>query len=584
MRFYEFIDKIVYINLDSRPDRDNQMKDQLNRLKIPENKILRVSGIYHKLGHIGCYSSHINVMEIAIINNWKNCLVLEDDFKFIDDIEFIDKIFTYFFNNFDNEFWDVLNLSRGYYQNIIDVGIPYIQKVYDVSTTSAFLINNKIYIEWKCNLIEGRSIYEQDPTQEHYSAIDRNWIRLLYYKNWFITNPSLGYQRESYSNISNCNVSYLQYDNTISMIDSLKIQITERQNKITIVSCYYNLSSFSKYNHNMYLKWLENFLQMPFYLVFFLDKQKDKDIYDFIKLKRKHFAFKTYIYDLSMEEFNTYKYLDYWKFCKNIDIEKYHSEELYMIWNEKIFLVERTTKINPFKSEWFFWVDSGSIRDYSMIEKIIEFPNNKIIEKYLKKDKIVFSLIEDFEKEDFILNNNNIPIIFQNQDETTSCEIKNRIQGGFFGCHLNMILKFVNIFTNELELYINTNTFGGKDQYIFSSMYVKYTDNFILFLSNKNTVSNDLWFEFYYKFSTDYLNKMIIIERYDLFKKLEKSETIEINNSNICQTTNLEKSETIEINNSIICQTTNLETSKLINYNNKVITQSNNKMSAKFKR
>jgi glycosyl transferase family 25 len=565
MRFYEFIDKIVYINLDSRPDRDSQITSEFKRLKIPENKILRFSGIQNKIGHIGCYSSHINVMQLAIKNNWKNCLVLEDDFKFIDDIELIDQIFTYFFNNFDNNYWDILNLARGYYQNIKDIGIPYIQKVCDVSTTSGFLANNKIYKELLSNLIEGLSIYKQDPTKEYYSAIDRNWTRLLYYKNWFITYPSLGYQRESFSDISNCNVSYLQYDNTISVIDCLKSQKIKSQNSITIVSAYYNLLLLSKYSNDIYLKWLDNFLQMPFYLVFFLDIKKDKDIYEFIKIKRKHFGFKTYIYNLSMEEFITYKYLDYWKFCKNIDIEKYHSEELYIIWNEKIFLVEKATKINPFKSEWFFWVDSGSIRDYSMIEKIIEFPNIKIIEKYLKKNKILFSLINDFEKEDLMLNNNNIPIIFQNKDETACCSIKNRIQGGFFGCHLNMIPKFVNIFTNELELFMNTNTFGGKDQYIFSSMYVKYTDDFILFLPNKNNVSDDIWFEFYYKFSTDYLNEMIIIEIYDLFKKLEKSETIDINNS-------------------IICQTPNLETSKLINYNNKVITQSNRKMSAKFKR
>lgn len=587
MRFYDLIDKIVYINLDNRTYRNSQIISEFKRLEIPENKILRVSAIPNKIcGHLGCSASHIKVIELAIENDWKNYLVLEDDFKFIDDIELVDKIFIYFFNNFDDKYWDVLNLSRGYYKNIKDIGIPYIQKVYDVSTTSGFLVNNKIYNELLNNFVEGLSIFKQDITQEEKYAIDRYWNKLLFNKNWFITNPSLGYQRDSYSDISNISVSYFQYDDSLNIIDLLKNQEIQSQNIITIVSGYYNITS-PKHSKSKYLEWLDNFLQMPFYLVFFMDVKKDKDVYDLIKIKRKHYTFKTYIYHLSMEEFNTYKYLDYWKYCKSIDIEKeYHSEELYMIWNEKIFLVERATKINPFRSEWFFWVDAGSIRDNLMIEKIIEFPNIQIIEKYLKKDKILFSLVNDFKKEDFILNNNNIPIILKNRNEMTSCKVLSLIQGGFFGCHLKMIQTFVKMFINEIEWFKYTNTFGGKEQNLFISMFIKYTNDFILFLSYIDIVNSvdvlkkvDVWFRFYFCFSSNHLNKMNVIEKDELLKSLEFTD---INKKITDITGEKENTEFEDVNKKILSHKEINENTELID--NKVITQIYKNMSRKFKR
>ena len=35
------------------------------------------------------------------------------------------------------------------------------------------------------------------------------------------------------------------------------------------------------------------------------------------------------------------------------------SIELNLIWNEKIFFIEKAKNINPFNSEYFMWVDAG---------------------------------------------------------------------------------------------------------------------------------------------------------------------------------------------------------------------------------
>ncbi len=81
--FLNGISKIVYINLDHRTDRNMEMLEQFEKLKIPKDKILRFSAIKHDNGSIGCTQSHIAVLEMAIREKWENVLILEDDFNFI---------------------------------------------------------------------------------------------------------------------------------------------------------------------------------------------------------------------------------------------------------------------------------------------------------------------------------------------------------------------------------------------------------------------------------------------------------------------------------------------------------------------
>ena len=79
------MDKIVYINLDHRKDRREEIEKQLSI--FPQEKIERFSAIKHDNGAIGCSKSHIAVLELALKNNWKNLLVLEDDMLWNDQFD-----------------------------------------------------------------------------------------------------------------------------------------------------------------------------------------------------------------------------------------------------------------------------------------------------------------------------------------------------------------------------------------------------------------------------------------------------------------------------------------------------------------
>ena len=72
----QYIDKVVYINLDKREDRRIHIQSLLETYNI---SAIRFQAIEHSYGLYGCGMSHLNVLKMARDNKWKNILILEDD-------------------------------------------------------------------------------------------------------------------------------------------------------------------------------------------------------------------------------------------------------------------------------------------------------------------------------------------------------------------------------------------------------------------------------------------------------------------------------------------------------------------------
>ena len=210
------IDKIVYINLDNRIDRNVQILNEFKRLHIPATKFIRLSAIRNQNGAIGCTLSHIKVIQMAIDNKWQNVMVLEDDFNFIDDEKYINNSINYLYNDFkkiDND-WQIVSLSRGARQDMNNINENYLYKAIAVSTTAGYIVNSNFYNILLTNYKEGLIKLMKESNKEHYT-LDAYWIKLQPLSKWYVFNPSLGYQRESYSDIEGKLVEYLRYDKTI---------------------------------------------------------------------------------------------------------------------------------------------------------------------------------------------------------------------------------------------------------------------------------------------------------------------------------------------------------------------------------
>jgi hypothetical protein len=194
--------KILYINLDSRLDRNYEMKKQFETFDIPEEKIIRISAVHKTPGYLGCSESHIKCLEYAIENNLKNVLILEDDFNFINNVNYV---YTKLKNINNLDKWDVILLSG----NVIK-SIPYdnvFDKAIEIQTTSGYIVNSDYYSKLLNNFKEGLTNLKKTNIYTKY-AIDQYWKILQPSDNWYIFHTKLGFQRESYSDIENRITSY----------------------------------------------------------------------------------------------------------------------------------------------------------------------------------------------------------------------------------------------------------------------------------------------------------------------------------------------------------------------------------------
>ena len=129
-----------------------------------------------------------------------------------------------------------------------------------------------------------------------------------------------------------------------------------------------------------FLDWFKTSLRVNCPYVFFTTRQGIELIRPFRNGLPTHFI------ECNIEDFYTYQYK------ANMLVHPQHcpSQELNLIWHEKLFLVERAAQINPFQSEFFCWVDAGVCVYREQPPARLPFPNLKKLH-LLPKDKFIYS-------------------------------------------------------------------------------------------------------------------------------------------------------------------------------------------------
>ena len=191
---FEFVDKVVYINLDKRIDRRAHMETFTS---IFGDKVIRFSAIEETLGYVGCTKSHIAVLKMALENKWKNVLVLEDDTDW---------------NNFQEGYSTLTRLVKNPYDVIVFGGSEakydkLTLKLFNSRTTTAYLVNSTYIPTLLENFETGLVGLIKTNDRERY-AIDTYWNILQHIDNWYITVPYLVYQLPGHSDIEGVYMDY----------------------------------------------------------------------------------------------------------------------------------------------------------------------------------------------------------------------------------------------------------------------------------------------------------------------------------------------------------------------------------------
>lgn len=187
---WEFIDKVIYINLDHREDRRSIMKTFFEKGQIPPEKIVRFSGIRGKRG-VGCLRSHTGALAMARENNWKNVLILEDDLEWLDfesgykQLEELVKLPR----------WDVIQLVGWY----VKYDFP---RIFHTLNAGAYIVNQSYYDTLLSNRFESlrkitsfKAIYK--PTTPY--TADVYWNKLAATDYWYGSYPCICRQVNTYS-------------------------------------------------------------------------------------------------------------------------------------------------------------------------------------------------------------------------------------------------------------------------------------------------------------------------------------------------------------------------------------------------
>ena len=238
--------------------------------------------------------------------------------------------------------------------------------------------------------------------------------------------------------------------------------VSVNKSKLTCVSGYWKI----KNKHgNKFDNWFKNTLKVNCPYVFFGDKET-------IELVKKYRGdLPTYYIEYNIDEFISYKFKD------NMIINDYHcpSIELNLIWNEKIFMIQKALKVNPFSSEFFMWVDAG-ICVYRGNPPPTSLPNINVLDN-LPKDKIIYSSTHNTTYND-------------NKFQKGQYNLHHHVSGTYI-LHKNIIDRCVSLYSEYLKL-IDKNDIW-TDQVILTLMYKDNKEFFYKYCNGYGAICSKLF-------------------------------------------------------------------------------------------
>jgi GR25 family glycosyltransferase involved in LPS biosynthesis len=196
----EFFEKIYYVNLERRPDRNQECLDELNKYGIIAERFNAVDAKDLNLKPwMGCLLSNLEIIKRAKDNGFKSVLILEDDVTFNDNF---DQLFNSYISQVPDN-WNMLYLSGnhnehgGYQVNKISENII---KCFLTYSTHSFAINSSVY-DLIINYLTNN---QTKPVDVLYTDIQRMC-------NAYSFLPGLTNQRVGFSDIENNIVDHRKY-------------------------------------------------------------------------------------------------------------------------------------------------------------------------------------------------------------------------------------------------------------------------------------------------------------------------------------------------------------------------------------
>ncbi len=254
----------------------------------------------------------------------------------------------------------------------------------------------------------------------------------------------------------------------------------------TLVTAFYEMKS--KFPSAQYLQWIQNFFSTyPGYLVIYTD-DKYKPIFEAM---RAAFQDKTKVISLPRSSWGARQDFsaDFWDAQYELDHEKGHSPELYMIWYQKNDFVQRTITANPFGHKKFMWCDAGAVRD-QFTQKCIRTMTHG---QRILADKMTVLQIDPFTADERAVYHTKSLANFQYN--------KNRIGGGILAGGVEAWRTWDKHYREMIAEMVKNGLFVGKDQNVFANMALRWPRDVHVVVPSADAPRFDWWFYMLYYFS-----------------------------------------------------------------------------------
>lgn len=189
------LDKIYYINMDSRPERRAHILSEFDTQGISRKQVQRVRAV--TLPHnpqVGCAMSHMKALSDACKNKYDTVLILEDDFTFRKDRRVIDNMINRLNSCLPD--WDVAMLTT-VNSKTSGCQVPGISRVTKADTTAGYLIRRQAMMPVFNIFLNCTKPPSQGNLTNNY-AIDVAWQMIQPKMNWYLFTPALGSQSEQF--------------------------------------------------------------------------------------------------------------------------------------------------------------------------------------------------------------------------------------------------------------------------------------------------------------------------------------------------------------------------------------------------
>lgn len=188
------IDTIYVLNLEERVDRWYETLMTLCAVQAPLHRIHHYKA--KKDGtpaYMGATKNHVDVMEHFCASGKDRCLILEDDFVFVDDKQLVWSTLRLLWN----QSYDILFLSLSKTGPRNPESAILCRTTQACTTSSGYILRKDTAHRVLETAREGLDLMKSTGNQ-HDFCIDRYWTKL---PNLFCVRPKLGFQRPSYSNL-----------------------------------------------------------------------------------------------------------------------------------------------------------------------------------------------------------------------------------------------------------------------------------------------------------------------------------------------------------------------------------------------